>query len=737
MLTLEKILGMRFIIIISALLFLFAEQVEGQLSQGGRPMDAPFLKSRGTPLIAMPKIDKEVIERYLEVQESEQPQLKSFVFAHTFDVNISPANSGVWVKNYNGYDVWRVKLQSAEAYSLNVIFENFSLPEGARLFLYNEEEGHYLGAFTSFNNRESGVFAVSPVAGEELTIQYEVPSGAGFQQDFIITQVNHDFTGILKVNERRPTGTTAGACNVNVNCDVVGNWMNQVDAVCRIIINGREICSGVLMNNTAEDQRPYILSASHCYDSAELAEKSIFTFNFESPFCSSLDGDPSNSISGAEMKAFSDSLDFALVEMNNIPPPHFMPYYAGWDKSLTLPDSSVSIHHPQGGIKKFAIDRDAPSIADFTNDYSKNGFLRIHRWEEGVTEQGSSGGPLFNPSGNVIGTLTGGNATCRVPVNDYFSRFSLAWDYRADSTQQLKHWLDPLNRNRSFQAGRRFYIQEDLCRVVTNLEDSDSHSLVLINTDSGSSGYWGGTNNINISEIAERFIIVGGADIHGVSLGIGQLDLVNSGNNSEITIKIYNGKSSPESQIYAHSFGLGNMVENAMNYIDFNEIVETDDTFFVSVELSKLQQDEEFALYQSLREKGAANFFWYKQNNRWYEFFENNEEGLSIVNVISVLVCNLNAQDIIDPIVTDPLDAVIFPNPASGVFAFEAGQTITSDNVRVFNLNGQVVNAYFKRISDKKIQIDLANNLPGVYFVRFNSNLGSLTRKVLYYPDRN
>jgi lysyl endopeptidase len=62
-----------------------------------------------------------------------------------------------------------------------------------------------LGAFTAANNKKSGKFAVAPLAGDELTVQYEVPAGTE-TNSFIITKVNHDYMGILKFSERRPLG---------------------------------------------------------------------------------------------------------------------------------------------------------------------------------------------------------------------------------------------------------------------------------------------------------------------------------------------------------------------------------------------------------------------------------------------------------------------------------------------------------------------------------------------------
>ena len=71
-------------------------------------------------------------------------------------------------------------------------------------------------------------------------------------------------------------------------------------------------------------------------------------------------------------------------------------------------------------------------------------------WEIGVTEGGSSGSPLFNQNGHIIGELFAGQAACNglSDNNDFdiYGRFATAWDGATSSTR-LKDWLDPLNLN--------------------------------------------------------------------------------------------------------------------------------------------------------------------------------------------------------------------------------------------------------------------------------------------------
>ncbi len=726
---------MRFILLLIAVLLFSGKPVIAQISEGGKPIEVLLLKSNGIPVEEMPRINNEELKMQAGQEQEFELRLKPVVFAHAFDVHFSTANSGIWLSAGNETVVWKLKIHSEGAKSLNLIFDNFNLPPGARLFLYNENENHLLGAFTWRNNKPSGKFAVSPVAGDEITIQYEVPEKFQKEPGFIITQVNHDFLGILKYDERRPLNKTAGFCNIDVNCEIGDEWKEVKDAVCRLIVNGKEICTGTLINNTAEDDKPYIISAAHCYDDWSYAETTVYTFNYESPYCAPLDGDPSQSVSGAVMKAQFDSLDFALAELSLIPPPEYHPYYAGWDRTGTPPDSSTSIHHPQGDIKKFAYDGDPAVFSDFNSNYTKNGFIKILRWEGGVTENGSSGGPLFNPDQNLIGTLTGGVATCSNPVKDYFSRFDMAWDFKSDSTKQLKHWLDPVKSGVRKLEGKRIYSEENVCATITNLDESDFHFNVPITNFGDFEGYWGGTNKSGITEITERFSIPGSENIAGISFGVGKiLDLPDTPD-SEIKIKIYNGGKIPEYLIYSQPVKIKSLAEDAMNFIALSETVQPADTFFVGYELSNIQPADTFVIYQSLRSSEKQNNFFFKQDGLWQNFRNANLENYSMTNVIELLACNVNGMTIDSQLVDSAAtEMLIYPNPVKSYFTLKTKQKLSAAKIDVFNLIGQKVDVKFSDLQDKKVIIDLTGNVPGVYFVRFKSESGYITRKISFVP---
>ena len=726
---------MRLYIPVLVFFILLCNSVSAQLSEGGFPLQVVTLKSTEKAFVKMPVLKQSVVEAAMVANKTSDAQLKALTFAHAFNVDFSPSNSGVWYSTNAGFNVWRLTISSRNAYSLNLIFDDFELNNKGRLFIYNEDNNQYLGAFTSRNNKPSHKFAVAPVAGDQITVQYEVPEEEGTPDDFTITRVNHDFMGILKSDRRPISGKPAGECNIDVNCEIGDRWSEVKNAVVRLIVDGRDVCTGTLINNTAEDKKPYVLSASHCYRKWEYAETTVYTFNYESPYCAPLDGDPIHTLSGAIMKAHYDSLDFALVELDDLPPPDFRPYYAGWDRSSVLPDSSVTIHHPLGNIKKISIDYDVPEYVTFSSSSIKNptnGSFNILRWDEGVTEVGSSGAALFNMKKQVIGTLSGGAAYCGSPVDDYFARFAMQWDFSSDTTKQLKHWLDPLETGTLLLSGKQFNTNEDLCNAFTNLTDTDEHRNIAITVSGETEGYWGGTNSVGITEIVERFSINGDEILDGVSFGVGKL--VTNNNNSRITVKVYDGDTYPTNLLYSKEVIIDNWAENAMNFVGFDQMVEPSGDFFVGFELSGINADDTFVIFQSLREyEDAANHLYLRQNGRWESFSSLNTQNYAMVNVMELVACNYSF--ITDtPTVEQPKNVWLYPNPTSGELNLESDKRIDVENVVVYNLIGQEIETSVIKTDNFRVKLNLRGKTAGVYFVRFPYGNTFVTRKVSYLP---
>ena len=109
----------------------------------------------------MPSFD---LEEQLRLDSMEYNGLRnSNRFAYKFITDFTPENAGVTYTLADGTRVWRLGIRSAGAVSLNLLFTEYELPEGASLFIYDPEQKQVKGSFTSQNNSERRILPVSPV----------------------------------------------------------------------------------------------------------------------------------------------------------------------------------------------------------------------------------------------------------------------------------------------------------------------------------------------------------------------------------------------------------------------------------------------------------------------------------------------------------------------------------------------------------------------------------------------
>ena len=256
----------------------------------------------------------------------------------------------------------------------------------------------------------------------------------------------------------------AGICQVNAICSVATN--NELSrATTRILwINGSLAgwCTGTLVNNTAFDAKPYVLSAEHCALAGSLVSNNdlnrwVFFFNYLNPNCEGGNQEsdiPQQQILGASLRARSNDnggdfgSDFLLLELNQNIPASYNAYFAGWNRGPILSSKGDCFHHPSGDAQKISIYRQKPSITSYGGSIP-NTHLEVF-WQEskygfGTTEGGSSGSALLDDNGLILGTLTGGSSSCQqTELSDLFGRFSYSWLSNGDfPNQQLAPWLDP------------------------------------------------------------------------------------------------------------------------------------------------------------------------------------------------------------------------------------------------------------------------------------------------------
>lgn len=398
-----------------------------------------LLKNDEIPIISMPSFDaKQMLD---EDKFNEANTIKPLRFAKAFEVDIDIKEEGLEEKIDDDLGtIWRLKIESSGAYSLNFIFWEYKLPEGAELYIYNNDKTQVIGAFTEINNNDANVVPVQPIKGDIAFIEYFEPLNAPFKGSLKLRKIGHDYKGILnELNEYDGRFGTSQSCNVDINCAEGDDWQNESHSICRILINASGYCTGSLVNNVDNDGRAYVLTANHCINSASDANNSVFVFNYESPTCSGVDGSVAQSISNSTLRANWTTSDFSLVELSSVPPTNFNPYWNGWNNQNITPSAPVRcIHHPSGDVKKISRDDAVPS--------NNGNFWGVTDWIVGTVEHGSSGGAFYNSNRRVVGQVhSGNNIFCSPSETSEYGKFSSSWTGGSTNATRLQNWLDPAN----------------------------------------------------------------------------------------------------------------------------------------------------------------------------------------------------------------------------------------------------------------------------------------------------
>ena len=460
----------------SLLLFLtISVPVSAQLSTRETPVSfnrsLKLTSKRSIATVTMPELD---MAKIIEEDKEDEEWGMAPRFGYLHQVNYTLRNSGTWSKLSNGDKLWRLKVVCPRALSVNFLYNKFWLPEGGKFFIYSADKKHHIGAFTSRNNKGDKDhvrgFATGLVYGNEVVLEYYQPKEVIDDAIISIAFVVHGYR-YISMGERGYGDSQS--CHVNVNCFEGQNWQNEKRAVALILSGGHRLCTGSLINNTANNQKPYLLTADHCLctqynntyithdaDTAPNLDYYTFYWNYEEPVHISSEPDPLVT-AGATVIANSYVSDFALLSLSEDPNEYaeYNPFYLGWDRSGVSGAPGVCIHHPHGDTKKISTVALEPNTTSYGYQNLPNYWGAI--WAitmngHGVTEGGSSGSALLNADHKVIGQLHGGGSVCYAQEKpDNFGKFDISWIPHDTCSiyRRLDCWLDSLGSGLSSIEG--------------------------------------------------------------------------------------------------------------------------------------------------------------------------------------------------------------------------------------------------------------------------------------------
>jgi lysyl endopeptidase len=423
--------------------------MNAQVTNQGKPASWSLSNKIEQQVVEMEKFDLKKLQEEDKIQDKKGDAPWRFGF--DFVVNLGLENAGLWTTLPSGDRIWTIRIKSKGAKTINFLLDSYVMPKRGHLYLYNNDRTDLLGAYNEEQNNENQVLGTWLVSGEDVWLEYFEPKKAIGKGKLNISKVIHGYRTTSEY-EKTADLNSSGICNHDVNCPI-GSLNDKKDinkkAVAMMITSGSGFCTGSLVNNTANDGKKYFLTANHCYSNPA---NWAFRFNWISTnnVCATTQNSTSNSnyyqtVSGATLRARRTNSDFCLVEINSSFPSNWDITWAGWDRSTSPATTTFGIHHPNGDIMKVCRDDQSPTILNTDNEQ----VWRIQDWDLGVTEGGSSGSPLYNQDGRVVGQLWRGQAAC-IDTNDNnswdeYGRFDTSWDAGGTAATQLKNWLDPTN----------------------------------------------------------------------------------------------------------------------------------------------------------------------------------------------------------------------------------------------------------------------------------------------------
>ena len=717
---------------------LLSPVVTGQISYGGHPLPlhteaaARAIGPAAGFFVEMPSFDKQAA---LWRAAQEQSQFKSIEFAHKFHVHLRPDNSGITFTS-GDRKVWRIGLRSRGAYSLNILFSRFRLPAGASVFVYNADQTEILGSYTHENNTELNLLPVQPIGGEELIVEYQEPFDAAFKGEIEIGEVNHDFRGIFRAAE---PGDPVQSCHPNLLC--YPEDIQPGSGVVLLIVNGTTLCTGVLVNNTAEDGSPYLLTATHCinedYSAAFLAHRRydlmagsiVAFFNYNSPLCSTdIRGPLQMTLASADSVLISEDHDISLLKLKQAPPKEYQPYYLGWNAGSAPAGPFHGLHHPNAGIKKVAVDNgplETGSFSDPKYNMEPNAFWVVRAWDTASTEGGSSGSPLLDRDKRVIGTLTGGVSECSSPRGpDVYASLYKFW-YVAGSLNNpnpISDYLDPLHTQITQLGGYNPYANAPYAKNLNFGTDETPQKLYFQSVP-----MFATSNTFGYTEFAEEYYAGELTQLEGVFISSPStnniLDL-------DIRIRVYSGEEGPEQLLHEQAYHYScpyysndafpvttrNMRHSVENYIAFDHPVSVSNTFYISY-FDANGIPAGFTVFNAAPRKigsGRISSAWMKNSSGWVRSSENMENPANTALLIAPYVIGSKSITV-GPDESDPELEVYHSKEVKRIFIKSNHDMLEWE---IFYSSGQKIHQQSVDISINRASYSSAHLPKGVYIVR-------------------
>jgi len=466
-------------------------------------------------------VDKEEKSTFTIDNILRKEQGRPAIESRLYNMNINMDTVGVWSQLSSKENVWKLQVDAPDAKVFFISFDDFYLPTGSKLYVYNKNNFKNAILYKPEDNPQGGPYSIEDLYGGNVVLEYVSPKNSNEKPRFHFSAVGYKYIeGLIETDEKEYIDSTQ-PCMININCPQGVNWQVQKKGVVYLRMHQTggstaNQCTGTLINNTAEDKKPYILTANHCFENVDVSKTNNIEvlFEYESPDCENRRPTYKYHRGGEALvlNSMNGGSDGALILLTGSIPEDWDVYFNGWDRGndRNLINSGSIIHHPNGALKKISLFEENPANSTWTNG-APDAYWELG-YTEGATFKGSSGGPLFNQNGLVIGTLTGGNNSCSNPAGrDIYGKFWYHWDQATDTDLHMSKYLDPLNSGKASLAGLNNNNNEtkELILDKTNVDIiSNTNATVEILSGNGNYRVASSDNNIATAEMSNSQILI-------------------------------------------------------------------------------------------------------------------------------------------------------------------------------------------------------------------------------------
>ena len=303
--------------------------------------------------------------------------------------------------------VYQKEFYSQNAGYVKLYFENFDLASGDYVEITGASSQETIiyggkGKLIDAGRSTMSDFWSQVLFDDKVTLKLYSTGNAGSHNGFEISQVAYGFSP-KKMEEifNKSQGVESICSNDNkeqIVCYQGTEIFNKSRAVCRLILNGTNLCTGWLLGSEG-----HLMTNNHCIGNSSTALNTDYVFNYQNNNCNGTSPATSDVVAtSATFIKTSGALDYTLVRLP-VNPTSTYGYLSISPNSPSVGDRIYIPQHPGGRRKEVSVNTDTGlAVVNCVGNCGNAGSANKSINYFADTEGGSSGSPVIDYNTNYV-----------------------------------------------------------------------------------------------------------------------------------------------------------------------------------------------------------------------------------------------------------------------------------------------------------------------------------------------